>query len=395
MAGWWRIDRYVGDTAADQPVTLGGAWRLDLEPRLQRLATARLNNVVQSIDIADGGRRKLPAGSRAVSLSGDGARAFVFAQNQPGLAVLDVASGKELSTLRPRVDGWILADDDGARVAIVGTGKRGVHVLEVANGKTVLQLDGPAETPFHESAAFRADGQELAVVVGFDRIRRHAIPSGDVLGELAMPDRRILRITYSLDGAYLGAISRDNPSVQMFDLRTGVQWTEAFDTQLADGQRANLSCLALDEHAEQIAVGSWAGALVVRDRRSGTDTRLQSQAGTTWSIAFVPNDPRLLLAASGSGGLTGWDLDTAEACYQDPHVQGPVTQLRVSRDGRTLLCRGANGAMLVDLEYRERHLAGTFGAWLETQGAAVDTGRGRALRTWVERVLARPWPRWR
>ncbi|MFY9343469.1 MAG: hypothetical protein WAT39_13315, partial [Planctomycetota bacterium] len=162
------------------------------------------------------------------------------------------------------------------------------------------------------------------------------------------------------------------------------------------GLRANLASLAFDRDCTRLAVGTWDGELLVRDLRTGTTQAIPAQNSMAWGVVFSPIDPDLLITSVGSGGLTFWDLDTMECCLQLLRDEAPISQLQLSRDGRTLACFTQAGPVLLDLEYRERHVAGNLATRLETLGptAVMPPGREAELRTWAAEVLSRPWPRW-
>ncbi|MCA8974061.1 MAG: WD40 repeat domain-containing protein, partial [Planctomycetes bacterium] len=296
---------------------------------------------------------------------------------------------------------WLCADASGRHVAIVGTGARGVQVVDIATGTAILELDGPAEVPFHESAAFGNGGSELAVIVGADRIRRHAIPSGRVIDEMVVPGAELVRVVYSLDGRRLGAVGRHSDTVRLFALDDGTQKDLRFDCHAYPRtevpRKPSIAAIALNPDGSRLAIGTWQGLVVVRDLATGEDTRLVGHAGTTWSIVFAPDDPGLLVTSTGAGGVTFWDLDSHEACYEPDWLEGPVSQIRISTDGRSLVAFGDRGPVVVDLEYRDRHVASTLESWLQgaEQNAAAPPERIAALRAWARSVLQRPWPRFR
>jgi WD40 repeat protein len=249
---------------------------------------------------------------------------------------------------------------------------------------------------FPRIAAFSPKGGEVAVV-GADVIRRHELPSGRMLAEYPAPNPRILQLVYSSDGNHLGAVWRNSQqSIRVIDVRTGIPTDHKFD-ELREGPQAhNVSTLAIDTDAQRIAVGAWSGRIAVRDFASGTTRVVSSHAGTVWDLDFATHDRGLLISSSGSGGITFWDLDTYEVCYQDQRLAGPLSYVALSPDGRTMFCRTLDAAVLVNLAYRDRHVASMLDPWLELTSAEgmPKTARVLELQAWAERARAEPPFRW-
>ncbi len=132
----------------------------------------------------------------------------------------------------------------------------------------------------------------------------------------------------------------------------------------------------------------------MRTRDGGTQL-LPGHAGTVRNLQFVDSDPRLLFSCGGSGGFAAWDLATMECCYQA--LDDVVSQLQVSSDASTLACTTTSTALLVDLTYRRRHVAGNLDYQLTRLRSKlpIDATREAELRAWATAELGKPWPRWR
>jgi WD40 repeat protein len=389
--GWWRIDRYVDGQRAE-PLSLTGAWKMDLDPAARRLV-AQQRHSLDLIDIAQHDLRRLD-GTGALALSGDGKTAVTFVRG--ALSCIDVATGVTTTRFRVPHTGWLQLDGDGGRAAVIGPGDVGVTVMDTKTHEPVFHVEGAIDTPFNESAAFRPGVAELAVVVGHDRIRRHDAATGAVLGEFEIPGTRIMRVRYSQDGSKLAAIWRNGRTVRVFDLAAGTFADVTFDLQIPDGLNPTLASVALDRDGRRVAVGTWAGQVAVHDTADQQVRSYQSHSGTTWSLAFSPSDAGLLISSTGAGGITFWDLDSGEACYQTWRLEAPLSQMQISDDGRTLACYANTGPVLVDLEYRERHAAGILEHSLRSfrDRMVIPPRREAELRAWATAVLARSWPRW-
>ena len=182
--------------------------------------------------------------------------------------------------------------------------------------------------------------------------------------------------------------------MRVHELATGGFRDEEFAGLWPTNMAQAISAVALSPDGSEVAVGNTQGPIRVR-RADGSTQALAGHDGTVWSLQFAAHDPGLLFSSGGAQGLACWDLDSGECCYQA--VGDQASQLQVSTDGATLCCLTPAGALLLDLAYRERHIAGNLGLHLEglkAQGALAPA-RERDLRAWAEAVLARPWPRWR
>jgi WD40 repeat protein/tRNA A-37 threonylcarbamoyl transferase component Bud32 len=394
--GWWRVDRFSGEPAVDTPLALVGCWKLDLDPVARRIVSKRGTAALDLIDISQRDLRTFPGARPAIALARDGRSAATVLGRD--VVRFDLASGRESGRIPGIGNGWLATDRNGGRIAVVRRGEQGVTVADFASGKVLYRLDGASETPFNESAEFSPDGARLAVVVGEDRIRVHAAADGAQLAEFTVPGAQIIRLRHSADGAHLAVGWRQGRVVRIFDLRAGSFRDVPFEL-LRQPTQSTIASIAVDAHAERVAIGAWSGSIVVVDTRPGgsPSRQLQAHSGTVWSLCFSPTDPGLLLSSAGSGGITFWDLDSGEACYQPSRLEGTVAQLQISDDGSVIACQTNQGPMALDLQYRERHLAGTIDHMLE-RGAGTDAApspeRLRRLRAWADAVMARPWPRW-
>jgi len=395
--GWWRIDRFAGEPPADAPLALVGCWRLDLDPVARRIVSKQGAAALDLIDIGQRDLRWLPSGRATIALARDG-RAAVTLVGRDAVR-FDLATGGENGRVPGIGGGWLATDRNAGLVAVIGRGKQGVQVADFATGKVRYRLDGPGEVPFNESACFSPDGTEIAVVVGNDCVRVHSAADGAVRAEFTIADSRIIRLCFAGDGAHLAVGWRGCRAVRVYDRRDGSFRDVPFELPQPEGTTSTLASLAVDERAQRVAVGNWSGSIAVVDTRPGRQGQrlLQAHSGTVWSLGFLPTDPDLLVSSAGSGGITFWDLDSGEACHQPARLPAPVAQVQFSDDGTTLACFTTAGPVAVDLEYRERHVAGILEPMLRRARAKgpVDAAREAELRDWAQRVLARPWPRWR
>ncbi|MBP8300236.1 MAG: protein kinase [Planctomycetes bacterium] len=390
--GWWRIDRYRGEAPAE-PIALQDCSKFDINREKDLLVTKRARAGLDLIDL--GNRDILPLGkdSGAVAQATNGQRAIAFANLD--VVRYDLRTGREDRRMAIKRRGWLIANHDGSDAAIVRSGKKGITVLDLEQGAVRFELDGPDETPFNESALYSPDGSELATIRGSDRLGRFDARNGALIAEYHVPDQRLLRIGFSPDGKYLAVTWRGVATLRVYELATGKHVDHQFTLRANNGLNGSIAAFALDTRNQRIAVGSWGGVLAIRDLETQQDRFLQAHTGTTWSLCFAPNDPNLLVSSTGAGGITFWDLEAAEACYQTRRLAAPIAQVQVSPDFRTLTCNTVDGPVAIDLAYRDRHIAGLMAHYLDRlQGEQVRPERDQALRQWSAEVLARPWPRW-
>ena len=385
--GWWRTGRFGADGTSLAPAALRGIWRLAFSQERRRLLTSGATCGLGLVDVSDNGRRVVSGGNMA--LSADGRRLVKVEGNHT--AVIDVDSNTVVRQSEAGMTGKLKLDTTGSLVAIMAG--RVVHVAETDSGRRRFTTEGPADNPFGDSCAFSPNSEELAVCVGTRSIQRLRCSDGSLIAEYSFPGTRTTRIVYSADGSTLAVIGRDDGVVRVYHLAEGRRADIEFDRRLPTGTLTSLSAVALDPTGERIAVGTWNGGVMVRERDGRTIT-IPAHEGSVWSLQFLTNDPGLLISSGGASGICFWDLDSSECCYHTE--RGNAGAVQVSNDGRTLACQRTDGVLLLDLTYRHRHIAGNLLYQLERQSKrlTMPEQREQELRAWAATELARPWPRW-
>jgi tRNA A-37 threonylcarbamoyl transferase component Bud32/WD40 repeat protein len=387
--GWWRTDRIGNDGVARPPVALRGISRFAFDPAARRLVSTGIVSGLGLVDVSTRDRRPLPD-CGALALSADGRRCATIQRQR--VVVADVDSGETVARLPGEFADDACLDAAGAAVAVAAADRGSVHVFTTATGARRYTIDdGDAAVGW--PAVFAPDGSELALTVGHDRVRRVRAADGALLGEHALPAMP-LSLAYGRDGTELFAIVRNQAVVHVCRLPDGQQRQIVFTPVLPTGVPTTLSALAVSPDGARVAVGTWQGGILVRER-DGRTTEIAAHAGTIWQLQFAGNDPGLLISSGGAAGIAFWDLDSGECCYQP--VRDLAARFAVSDDCRTLLCAQPDGALLLDLAYRRRHLAGNLAYHLDRQRGRVvlPPGREQTLQREAEAVLAAPWPRWR
>lgn len=389
VAGWWRIDRLTTDPVRLQPLALRGASTIALQPQRRLLVTAGATAGLGLLDLGTADRRHLTG--LGVALSADGSRVATLEGDRA--IVRTVADDRVVASLPADDVACMHLSPDGELLALATRPPGRVALVEVDSGRERFTVDGPGEVPFGEACSFSPDGRELAVRVGDQRIERRDVATGQLLGGYGRDGARWFRTRYSGDGRWLGAIGRNTTTVWRLDLATGATSEIDFEAERPQGLTGSLAAVALSHDGSRIAVGTWQGQVAVRFA-DGSRREIAAHGGTIWSLEFAPGDDGLLFSAGGAQGIAGWDLESFECCYQA--VRDYATRLQLSRDLQTLCCQTPDGPLLLDLGYRQRHVAGNLEFQLGRQRAhvIVDPVREAALRRWAADVLARPWPRW-
>lgn len=387
--GWWRIDRRSPDGTERTLVSLRGISQFDLDVDTRRIVTTSWAGL-GLVDLATPDRRLLPE-SRHVAMSANGTR---YAMVQDGKVIVrDVDTQEITAEFKPERTGWLHISPAGDLIAICRRSPRRVHVHDAATGAERFVVDGPSDMSSDEFCAFRADGSELAVRTGDDRIRRYRCNDGALLAEYVRPGRPNSRLSWSHDGVHLAELGRRSTTVRVYDVRDGTFRDEVFVPLLPTGEPTYLSTVAIAPDGSRLAVGT-RGNVLIREKDGKTNT-IAAHPGTIWSLQFAANDPGLLISSGAYSGIAFWDLDTLECCYQTE--RDVATDVQVSDDLSTLLCQLPSGYVMRDLTYRHRHIAGNLEYFLDRHRALVAAGspRERDLRAWAAAVLARPWPRWK
>ncbi len=383
--GWWRVDRVSSDGERCTPVALRGVWLMDLDRRVRRLVVTNRGRGLSLFDLSDRGMRRFDGD--AVALSSDGRRVALASKGSTWLRSVDGSEAIEPGPLVAQ-SGQLAIDAHGERIALLPNGTERLEVFDVATRAQLFSCAGPTNPPLNASFAFSPGGDELAVVVGLTTVRRLHAHTGAVVGERTFATGQVLRVQFVADGSQLAVITRNSQTVFL--------WSRNDDALVEVKFGFQTGTVAMSSDRRRLAVGGWQGEIAVRDMVTGSVHEIRAHAGTVWSLAFSPVDSGLLVSSGGANGVVFWDLDTSVACFSALGDTAPVQQVQISADGRTLAATDLRGAVLLDLEYHERHVAGNLAYQLERLRGKVEVNAAREaeLRAWSAHVLARPWPRW-
>jgi len=390
LAGWWRIDRITPDDATFTPVALRPVHRMALDADRRWLATSSARSGLGIIDLQPTWRREIPEAG-ASGLSGDGRLLAVSRGNRA--TVFDIATGEVAHELPPGSNGWLTLDGAGRTLAASQLSEGRLRVFDVATGALHFESAGPTGGSGFKTR-FSPDGTEIAIAIEDNLVRRLRTTDGATVAEHRGLRGGLQAIAWSGDGRWLVALPRRSEHVRVFDLTDGSHRDELLAPHWPPPRSPSLTAVAVSHDGSRLAVGNSTGPILVRNRDGSTQV-LAGHEGTVWSLQFSANDAGLLVSAGGASGVACWDLDSGECCFQA--IRDQASQVELSRDGMTLSCITPAGAVVLDLAYHERHIAGNLAMHLEGEAAIVDVPaeRAQALRAWAADVLARPWPRWR
>ncbi|MBX3462320.1 MAG: protein kinase [Planctomycetes bacterium] len=389
-SGWWRIDRLRAGADRPEPVALRGAMRMAPHPERRVLATSGATSGLGLLDLGAPHRRWLPG--TGPTLADDGRTAATLVGDQA--VVHDIAEGRVVARVPAARGALLQLSPAGDRLAIATLAPSRLRIVDMATGIEAWAMDGPTEQAFLEACHWSPDGREVVGRTGSDRIERRDAATGALIAAYERPGASWLRVCHSADGRWLAAIRRRSSTVLRVDLATGQQTEVEFVVERPGQLAGSVSAVALSADGSRLAVGTWQGQVLLR-RADGTTDEIAAHGGTIWSLCFADDDDGLLFTAGGAQGIAAWDLDTLECCFQA--VRDQATRLQLSRDGNTLACQTPDGPLVVDLAYRQRHVAGNLEFQFDRQRrkVAIPPARERELRQWLAAEQSRPWPRWR
>ncbi len=225
----------------------------------------------------------------------------------------------------------------------------------------------------------RASNEEDGVVRVWDvRARRWA-------GEFTEHKGRVAQVRFSPDGRWLASCSRDG-TVVLRDMSTGEH-----RTPLVHDQEVRSVCFSPD--GRKLATGADNGIIRRWDVRTGElERQWEGHRQAVFDMRFHPNG-KLLVSASRGGEIRLWDGASGRFLASLGQFKLMLFSLCFHPDGQMLVSGGtaADGAVLWDLSYYDRHIAGN----LEYQIGRMAPGTADAeevarLRAWAAGVAARP-----
>ena len=367
-----------------------GIGGLAYSPDGRRLAAAAGNNIVQVWDVNTGDAALVlhghtdavasvafsPDGWRLASAGGDGtvklwdataaAEAVVFAGNFTSVTDLAFAT-------------------DGRRLAIA-TGLF-LRVLDTTTGVEVLTLTGHFDSVL--GVAYSPDGRRLASAGNDRTVRVWDATNGSEIFCLRGHTGPISSVAFSSDGQRLASISRGtvggrrpvSGEAVIWDLGKG-QMILTLPGRTERGNEQGLANVRFSPDGERLATSASRTVRVWKAATGEEVLTLPSLEGLVTSIAFSPDGKRLA-AASRDGSVKVWDAVTGVTCLTLPGHTSAVYGMTYSPDGRRLVTAagGTNkGGERLDSEVK---------LWDALTGQEILTLRGRRPSFPVWRLIAR------
>jgi WD40 repeat protein/serine/threonine protein kinase/Flp pilus assembly protein TadD len=321
--------------------------------------------------------------SRGVTYSPDG-QLSASKNLDCSISLVHVSTGRELAVLRGHKHPlWSLAFSPDGKTLASGDQQQGLKLWDVASGKERKTLPlGTADTPV-KSLAFTADGKTLAVAslditlwdVATGELRA-TLPGGtsrqDAFSSVAIsPDAKTIagggtqgfvrlwildgdnwREGTTLPGHHWGprlAISPDGQTLatgahrnlKLWDLATGKERTEFL------GHKDIILSVAFSPDGRTLATGSTDRTVKLWDVATGQELAEYPHLAAVYSVAFLP-DGKSITAADGYNTVKTWDVDPPKSEVSLPHMS-PVTGLAFTPDSKTLLSGGSSPTQLWDV----------------------------------------------
>ncbi len=264
-----------------------------------------------------------------------------------------------------------------------------------ANGGAALAIQTEANIlNRYESAAFNADGEQLAACDGTRNVTLRATTGNRATVALDSRVNPVKAVTISGDGRWL-AFGHQDATVTLWETTAGQP-----AATLANNA-GSVNALAFSPDHQMLAVGSYGGVVQLWNVGELRETRRWNahNAGIN-ALAFTP-DGKQLITASVDRSLKSWDAESGTVLGSFAAHKRDVSALALTAEGQRLYSAGADGAVIAwDMatrqplaQYQVENPAELFalalshnGQWLSTGGAnnvvsLIETATGRVAKT--------------
>jgi WD40 repeat protein len=317
----------------------------------------------------------------------------------------EVASGKELRSFKMEGGGFnsVAFSPDG-QLLVCGGGMRTnslagmdgvIKVWDLASGKEVRTLKGPTDSVI-KSVAFSADGKILGSGSSNGRmlgegsnatIQLWEVASGRELQKLQGHSDSVSSIAFSSDGKRLVSGSFDH-SIKVWDLSNGTELSTL------KGHASLVACVAFSPDNKIVASGSEDETIRLWDVASGTELKtLKGNSGRVQSVAFSPDGKTL---ASGSyemgAALKLWDVASGKHLRTFGVHATSVEYVAFSPNGKTLATGNFNqgiklwqvvgATQLGTLKAQIASLIGPFFAFSPDSTKIAGGGENNTIKLW-------------
>ena len=375
---------------------------LAFSPDGGRLAAAAANNIVQVWDVTTGDVALVLHGHKdsvaSVAFSPDGWR-LASGCGDGTVKLWDATAAAEAVALSGNFGNVadVALATDGRRLAIASGPF--LRVLDTTTGVEVFNLTGHFDSVL--GVAYSPDGRRLASV-GEDRtVRVWDATNGSEIFCLRGHTAPIRAVAFSPDGHRLASISRASTGggrsfpgeAVIWDVSTGqMVWTLPGRTELGGG--LGLANVTFSPDGERLATSAGRIVHVWKAATGQAILTLPRLEGIVTRIAYSPDGKRLA-AASQDGSVKVWDAVTGETCLTLGGHTSAVHGLTYSPDGRRLVTAAGGTSKGGERLYSEVKLWDALtgqeiltlrGAPAQHSGMAFDRG-GRRLAASGDNVV--------
>ena len=392
VGGWYRIDRYDRETLVRQGSFTSNIGIHGVVPdpdgrRLLSVSSGKLT--VWDLDPTGCAIHLPDHRGRVVAALDDPRRRLATGDASGRVRFWDVDRGELLEEWDP-LPGPVrtLALDPQERFLAVGVGAE-LRIHDASSRELLHAFDGLSGAT-EDLAAFAPDGSRLVFATEQGACEIVDPGTGARIAAVASEGTQVIGLRFHPSGESFVAVTRDYP-----DGPWTTRWSVSGE-RLSHHESRYAWKAAPSPDGATLATGSYGHEIRTWNASTGTLERtLEGHTGKVWDLAWHPEDDRLLASCDGTGAVMLWDPRAGRNLLALDLLDGPATWIRFGAEGRTLFVAGSEGeAVLLDLEYFDRHIAGNTRNQLERLredlGGALDEP---ALEAWRARVLARPWPR--
>jgi WD40 repeat protein len=269
-----------------------------------------------------------PDAPEALDFSPDGKRLVSGTQGQ--VRLWDLAGGRELKLAEETAAGYCFSPD--GRSLAVASHSQAVHLYELATGKEVRSMKMPVggrslEEAFYaarqglgQPIAFAPDGKVLAVAPAAGPIRRWDVAAGTEILPPGQNFDHVDCLAFSPDGKLLAAAG--TAGVSLWDAAGMCLRTLESPPALEVDKDGNLNILRMMLMAEA-----------------------PDMLGGAVSVVFSP-DGRRLAVGWYTGTVSAWDAASGRCLWRDNGGQTKGMSLAFSANGNAILSGGADGCVL-------------------------------------------------